>query len=214
MRNLSPRTQRAYLENVARFARHVGRSPPDVGPEDIRAYQVYLIRDRHLAPSSLEVAVCALPFLYTVTLHRPWPVDAVIPAPKKPRRLPVVLSAEEIVHFLACVAGLKHRAILTTWWRIQRPRPWLFPGEPPEQPITSHAVRDACQRAHRRSQLAKPVTPTQPPPRPPVGLSPHPLLRLPEPPSSSGAARPLPTPPRLRHLRAHPPRGHPRAGLS
>jgi len=159
VRNLAPNTQHAYLDNVARFARHFGRSPAELGPEEIRAYQVYLIRERHLAPSSLEIAVCALRFLYTVTLHKGWPVDAVIPAPKKPRRLPVVLSPAEVVHFLACVAGLKHRAILTTWWRIQRPRPWLFPGEPPEQPITSHAVRDACQRAHRRSQLAKPVTP-------------------------------------------------------
>ena len=60
VRNLSPHTQRAYIENVARFARHVGRSPADWGPEEIRAYQVYLTRERKLAPSSLEIAVCAL----------------------------------------------------------------------------------------------------------------------------------------------------------
>jgi hypothetical protein len=61
VRNLSP-PQRAYVDNVARFARHVGRSPADLGPEDIRIYQVYLIRERHLAASSLEIAVCALRF--------------------------------------------------------------------------------------------------------------------------------------------------------
>jgi integrase/recombinase XerD len=68
VRNLSPHTQRAYIENVARFARHFGRSPADLGPEEIRTYQVYLIQERHLAPSSLEIAVCALRFLYHVTL--------------------------------------------------------------------------------------------------------------------------------------------------
>ena len=52
VRNLSPHTQRAYVENVARFARYFGRSPVDLGPEEIRTYQVYLIRERQLAPSS------------------------------------------------------------------------------------------------------------------------------------------------------------------
>lgn len=70
VRNLSPHTQRAYLETVARFARHFGRSPA-VGPEQIRAYQVYLTQERKLAPSSLGIAACALRFLYQVTLKRP-----------------------------------------------------------------------------------------------------------------------------------------------
>jgi integrase/recombinase XerD len=73
-----------------------------------------LIQERHLAPSSLEIAVCALRFLYHVTLKRSWSADDVIPAPKKPRRLPVVLSPDEVVRALACVASPKHRAILTT----------------------------------------------------------------------------------------------------
>jgi integrase/recombinase XerD len=114
VRNLSPHTQRAYIENVARFARHFGRSPADLGPEEIRTYQVYLIQERHLAPSSLEIAVCALRFLYHVTLKRSWSADDVIPAPKKPRRLPVVLSPDEVVRVLACIASPKHRAVLTT----------------------------------------------------------------------------------------------------
>lgn len=114
VRNLSPHTQRAYLENVARFARYFRRSPADLGPEEIRTYQVYLIRERHLAPSSIEIAVCALRFLYKVTLRQAWSFDALIPAPKKPRRLPVVLSPAEVVRALACVASPKHRAVLTT----------------------------------------------------------------------------------------------------
>ena len=114
IRNLSPHTQRAYVENVARFARHLGRSPADLGPEEIRTYQVYLIRERHLAPSSHEIAVCALRFLYKVTLKQPWSADDVIPAPKKPRPLPVILSPDEVVQLLSCVHAPKHHAILTT----------------------------------------------------------------------------------------------------
>jgi len=113
IRNLSPHTQRAYVENVARFARHFGRSPADLGPEEIRTYHVYLIRERHLAPSSLEIVVCALRFLYKVTLQKPWSFDELIPAPKKPRRLPVVLSPDEVVRALDCVTSPKHRAVLT-----------------------------------------------------------------------------------------------------
>ena len=113
VRNLSPNTQRAYIESVARFARHFGRSPADLGPDDIRTYQVYLVQERKLAPSSLEIAVCALRFLFKVTLKQPWTFD-LIPAPKRPRRLPVVLSPDEVVQFLARVAGFQHRAILTT----------------------------------------------------------------------------------------------------
>jgi site-specific recombinase XerD len=114
VRNLSPHTQRAYIESVTRFARHFGRSPADLGAEAIRTYQVYLVRERHLAPSSIEIAVCALRFLYKITLKRPWSFDEVIPAPKKPRRLPVVLSPDEVVQVLASVKAPQHRAILTT----------------------------------------------------------------------------------------------------
>jgi integrase/recombinase XerD len=114
VRNLSPHTQRAYIENVARFARHFGRSPVELGPEEIRSYQVYLTRERKLAPSSLGIAVCALRFLYKVTLKQPWSFDDLIPAPKKPRRLPVVLSPNEVVRALECVTSPKHRAVLTT----------------------------------------------------------------------------------------------------
>ena len=114
VRNLSPHTQRAYVESVARFARYFHRSPADLGPDEIRTYQVYLTCERRLAPSSIEIAVCALRFLYKVTLKKPWSVDDLIPAPKKPRRLPVVLSPDEVVRVLDAVAAPKHRAVLTT----------------------------------------------------------------------------------------------------
>ncbi len=114
VRNLSPLTQRSYVEHVSRFARHFGRSPAVLGPEEIRAYQVFLATDKHLAPASIVVAVAALRFLYTVTLQKAWAVAVVIPTPKVPDTLPVVLSPAEVVQFLDSIDTAKHRTILTT----------------------------------------------------------------------------------------------------
>ena len=114
VRNLSPHTQTSYLQQVSLFARHFHKSPEQLGPEEIRTYQVYLTNEKKLAPGSVLIAVSALRFLYKVSLKREWPFDEVIPAPKKPQKLPVVLSPEEVLHFLECVGSTKHRAILTT----------------------------------------------------------------------------------------------------
>ncbi len=93
VRNLSPHTPRASIESVARFARHVGRSPADLGPDDIRTYQVYLTCERMLAPSSLGIAVCALRFLYKVTLKQPWSFD-LLPHPAPKARPPTTPDAD------------------------------------------------------------------------------------------------------------------------
>ena len=114
VRNLSPHTQASYIQQVSLFARYFGKSPELLGPEEIRAYQIYLTNERKLATSSILIAISALRFLYKVTLHRNWTLEDIIPAPKKPQKLPVVLSPEEVLHFLDCVAGPKHRTILTT----------------------------------------------------------------------------------------------------
>ena len=114
VRNLALNTQTSYVQQVSLFARHFGKSPEQLGPEDIRAYQVYLTNEKKLAPGSVLIAVAALRFLYKVSLKKDWSLEDVIPAPKKPQRLPVVLSPEEVLHFLGCVASTKHRAILTT----------------------------------------------------------------------------------------------------
>jgi integrase/recombinase XerD len=113
IRNLASSTQRAYVEHVSRFARYFGRSPARLGPEEIRAYQVYLTNEKQLAPASIVITVAALRFLYTVTLQQTWSVEAAIPAPKTPQTLPVVLSPAEVAQFLDCVAAPKHRTILT-----------------------------------------------------------------------------------------------------
>ena len=209
IRNLAVNTQLAYVQQISAFARHFDRSPEALGPEQVRAYQVHLIEERKLAAGSLSVVAAALRFLYKITLRRPWNDDD-IPMPKRPLKLPIVLSPDEVVRFLACVASTKHRAILTTiyasglrvseavalrpadidssrmvlrvdqgkgrkdryvmlsprllevlrdYWRIERPRPWLFPGDGAGRHISKNAVEQACQKAHRAAGIDKPVTP-------------------------------------------------------
>ncbi|MEQ6332545.1 site-specific integrase [Sphingobium sp. MK2] len=114
VRNLSPHTQGSYLLQVSLFARHFEQSPALLGPEDVRSYQIYLANEKKLAPKSIHVAVAALRFLYRTTLGRDWDFDRSIPCPKAPKQLPVVLSPEEVLHFLGCVESLMHRTILTT----------------------------------------------------------------------------------------------------
>ena len=114
IRNLAVNTQESYVQQVSLFARYFKQSPERLGPEQIRAYQVYLTNERKLATSSILIAISALRFLYRITLKKDWTFEDIIPAPKKPQTLPVVLSPEEVIQFLACVASQKHRAILTT----------------------------------------------------------------------------------------------------
>jgi site-specific recombinase XerD len=114
VRNLAPNTQTSYVQQVSLFARHFNKSPELLGPEDIRTYQVYLTNERRLAPGSVVIAVSALRFLYKVSLKKDWSFEDLIPAPKKPQKLPVVLSPEEVLQFLGCVGNTKQRAILTT----------------------------------------------------------------------------------------------------
>jgi hypothetical protein len=94
IRNLAPRTQVSYVEQVDRFARHFGKSPERLGPPEIRAWQLYLARDKGLAASSISLAIAALRFLYTVTLHREWTIKDDIPICRKPHQLPEVLGPE------------------------------------------------------------------------------------------------------------------------
>src|SRR4051794_13172500 len=102
VRNFSPHTQASYLQQISQFAHHFHTSPDALGPDEIHSYQVYLVNERRLSVSSVCTAVAALRFLYKIT-QRDWSVAEVIPAPKKPKRLPIVLSPEEVLHFLDCV---------------------------------------------------------------------------------------------------------------
>ena len=177
VRNLSPATQRSYLHAVTKFSRYFGGSPDRLDIEDVRAYQVYLVAQGISWPS-LNQTVCALRFFYGVTLGRNEIPERIAYA-REPRKLPVILGADEVVRFLEAVPSLKTRTALTTayaaglraseavglevadidsarmliqvrhgkgakdrtvmlslrllgilrtYWRLARPRHWLFPG--------------------------------------------------------------------------------------
>jgi integrase/recombinase XerD len=112
LRNFSPHTQTSYLLQIAQFARYFAKSPEVLGPDEIRTYQLYLTTEKKLAPGSLQITASALRFLYKVTLKRPWDVED-LPSPKKLQTLPIVLSHEEVTHFLEAVRTVKQRTILT-----------------------------------------------------------------------------------------------------
>jgi len=113
IRNYAAKTQRVYVQSVAGFARHFGRSPDVLGPEEIRAYLMHLRDERKVSWSRFNQVVSALRFLYRYTLGREEMVPH-LPYPRGERRLPRVLSVEEARRFLGSIANLKHRAALTT----------------------------------------------------------------------------------------------------
>jgi site-specific recombinase XerD len=111
VRNLSPATQRSYVHAVAKFGRFFGRSPEKLDLEDVRAFQVHLVAGG-LSWPGLNQTVCALRFLYGVTLARADLPERIAHA-REPQKLPVVLGADEVVRFLEAVSSLKARAALT-----------------------------------------------------------------------------------------------------
>ncbi len=112
VRNLSPATQRSYIYAVAKFSRFFNRSPDRLDLEDVRTFQVHLA-SKGISWSALNQTVCALRFFYGITLgHAETPER--IPYARKPRTLPLVLSADEVVRFLEAVPSLKIRTALTT----------------------------------------------------------------------------------------------------
>ena len=207
VRNLSPATQRSYLHAVAKFSRYFSRSPDRLDIEDVRAFQVFLVSQKISWPA-LNQTVCALRFFYGVTLNRP-EIPERIAYDREPRKLPVILSADEVVRFLEAVPSLKTRTALTTayaaglraseavslkvadidssrmliqvrhgkgakdrtvilspqlleilrtYWRLARPREWLFPGRDESKPIDVQVLHAACRSATKAAGLAKRVT--------------------------------------------------------
>lgn len=207
VRNLSPATQRSYLHAVAKFSRYFGRSPDQLDIEDVRAFQVYLV-SQGISWPSLNQTVCALRFFYGVTLNRP-EIPERIPYAREPRKLPVILGADEVVRFLEAVPSLKTRVALTTayaaglraseavslqvsdidssrmlilvrhgkgakdrtvmlpqqllsilrvYWRLARPKLWLFPGRGNDKPIDVQVLHAACRSAAEAAGLAKRVS--------------------------------------------------------
>jgi site-specific recombinase XerD len=111
IRNYSPRTVECYVSMMARFASEFGKPPGQLGPAEIRAFQMKLI-EKKVSWSLFNQAVCALRFFYRVTLPRDFAVEHV-PFAKHKRALPVVLSVDEVRRLLGAASNLKHRAVLS-----------------------------------------------------------------------------------------------------
>jgi integrase/recombinase XerD len=112
LRNLSPATQRSYLHAVTKFSRHFDCPPDRLGLEDVRSFQVHLV-SQGISWPALNQTVCALRFFYGVTLDRAEIPERIVYA-RTPRKLPAILSANEVVRFLEAVPSLKTRVALTT----------------------------------------------------------------------------------------------------
>lgn len=113
IRNLAPNTIDSYVRQVAHFAQHFGRSPERLGVEEIRTYQVHLVHQRKLSWSSFNQAVCAMRFLYEKTLGKDWNIEH-IPYAKKPKKLPLVLSQEEVGAVLDAIPDPQNRVVAMT----------------------------------------------------------------------------------------------------
>ena len=208
LRNYSPKTQSLYISRVAQFSRYFKTSPEHLGPEHIRTYQHHLAHEKRVSWSAFNQTVCALRFLYRITLGKDWAITH-IPFPRRETKLPVVLGRSEVASFLHSVRNLKHRtvfmtiyatglrisevlnlqipdidskrmmihvrkgkgkkdryvmlspkllAVLREYYRVYRPKVWLFPGRNAGAPLTRKAVSHACQRARRKIPGAKRIT--------------------------------------------------------
>jgi integrase/recombinase XerD len=209
VRNLAVRTIDSYTYHVDRFARHFGKQPEDLGPEQIREFQLWMIQVNQSSWSQFNQAVCALRFLYTFTIKRDWSVQ-MIPFGKRPKKLPTVLGQEEVHDLIQCVANPKHRAVLITlyaaglrlaeatglklpdidsqrmqlkvnggkggkdryvpisprlleelrtYWKIDRPSNYLFPGKTADVPLSGATVQKAVKLAAALARINKTVTP-------------------------------------------------------
>ena len=207
LHNFSPKTIRLYIRWVADFARYFNASPDSLGPEHVRSFLLHLVQERKVSWNVHKQARLALQFFYRVTLGREEVVEKVA-CPKAPKKLPVVLSQEEMARFLDALENPKHRAVLMTaysgglrlsevaglrvedidsarmvihvrqgkgrkdrdvmlsprllavlreYWKINRPRPYLFPGCHPDRPISVRTVQMVCGRALKASGLSKHV---------------------------------------------------------
>jgi site-specific recombinase XerD len=113
IRGMAESTRKLYLQNMRCFVRYFMRAPDQLTAEDVKQYQLFLTKDRRLAWSTFNVHVCAIRFFYHHVLRVAWNVEH-IPYQQTGRRLPVVLSGEEVIALLNAAMNLKDRAILMT----------------------------------------------------------------------------------------------------
>jgi site-specific recombinase XerD len=208
IRKLAPKTQQGYIRTVKDFAVFLGRSPDRASVEDVRRFQLHLA-ESGAQPPILNHTVSALRFFFRITLGRHDIIEHTTFI-REPRKLPVVLSPEEVARLLNAAPGLKYKAalsvaygaglraaevvslkvcdidsrrmivrveqgkghkdrnvmlsprlldLLRAWWRVARPRGWLFPGRNPVQPMTTRQLNRACHAAAEAAGIEKNVSP-------------------------------------------------------
>jgi integrase/recombinase XerD len=111
IRRYSPTTIRLYLYAVREFAKHFGKPPDQLGAEHIRRFQLFLTKEKKVSTSTYVLMVCALRFFYTHTLQRKVAIER-IPFPRRERKVPLILSRDEIKALLEAPHDLRHRAML------------------------------------------------------------------------------------------------------
>src|SRR5437763_13546782 len=112
-RNYTADTIRGYIHAVREFAEYFGKSPELMGAEEVREFQLYMIRDKKLALGTVALRMGALRFLFKKTLRRRDIDIDDLPLVRAPKKLPVVLSQEEVVRLIEGALNLRHRTILT-----------------------------------------------------------------------------------------------------
>ena len=208
VRNFLEKTQKDYIRHIKSLTAFLGRSPDTATAEDLRLYQLHLT-DTGVRPPTINSAVSALRFFFSVTLDRP-DVTKPLTFVAEPRKIPVVLSPEEVARFLEAAPGPKYKAALSAaygaglrvsevvalkicdidskrmllkieqgkgrkdrlamlspqllellrdWWRIARPRVWLFPGQNPVNHLTTRQLNRAVHAAAHMAEITKRVTP-------------------------------------------------------
>ena len=102
-----------HIRTLREFATYFHQPPDKLGPEQIRQYQAHLFQSKKLAPATVSQYVSALRFLFIKTLHRHF-LTEYIPFPKSRKRLPTVLSPEEVARLIDSARNLYHRTLLMT----------------------------------------------------------------------------------------------------
>ncbi len=205
LRGMSARTRDSYLRAVAQLATFYHRSPDQIADEEVQAYIVHLIRKRKLSWSSCNVAVYGLRFFFHETLRRE-KTSFHIPGPRKPSRLPEILSRQEVSRIFDHTRLPRHRALLMTvysaglrvsevvnlqvqhidsdrmtirveqgkgaqdrctllsprllaelrnYWRLEQPRPWLFPQRMAPRPMACTTAQRMYIAAKKRAGITK-----------------------------------------------------------
>ena len=208
VRNFVEKTRNDYIRHVRTFTAFLGRSPDAATAEDLRRFQLHQAQSG-VRPPSINGAVAALRFFFTVTLDRP-EMGRHLTFVREPRKIPVVLSPEEVARLLEAAPGTKYKAafsaaysaglrvsevvalkvsdidserlllrieqgkgrkdrfamlspklleLLRDWYRIARPKVWLFPGRDPMLPITTRQFNRAVHVAAAIAGINKRVTP-------------------------------------------------------